>query len=129
MNYLDTPLFEKITPDEYQHIVNCFKPKACQHHTRLVENMLTLLAQKAIDLSERIDILSRRTTREKLLSYFSRICQSESQSFVLPLSYSALADYLCVDRSAMMREIKKLKDEGIIKTQKRKITIVKDLYL
>lgn len=100
--------------------------KACAHHTKLVENMLGLLAQKAINLSQRIDILSRRTTRDKLMSYFVCSCPHGKQSFTLPLSYSALADYLCVDRSAMMREVKKLKDDGIIKTQKREITLIKE---
>lgn len=106
----------------YHHLAGRCE-RACEHHTRLVENMLMLLAQKAVNLSERIDILSRRSTREKLLSFFLRSCPSDKHSFTLPFSFSALADYLCVDRSAMMRELKRLKDDGIISSNRREITL------
>lgn len=110
---------------DYRKIVGRCE-KACPHHTKIVENMLAMLARKTVDLSERIDILSRRTTREKLLSYFTFNCKSGKHKFTLPFSYSSLAEYLCVDRSAMMREIKKLKNEGIIDTKKREISVLKE---
>lgn len=72
-----------------------------------------------------IDILSQRTLRNKLIT-FLQYCkkQRNSNSFVLPVSLTELADYLAVDRSAMMREIGKMKDENIIMSKGRKITLL-----
>ena len=67
--------------------------------------------------------MSQRSIRDKLLLYFYQLTQKEgSDTFELPFSMSALANYLSVDRSAMMRELKKLKEEGLVKTNKRQIT-------
>lgn len=98
--------------------------KACRHHSILVQNMFNLIVERAMDLSERVDILSQRTTKEKLLCYF-RSCASPAGEFTLPFSLSALAEYLSVDRSAMMREIKKMKVEGIIEQNGRRIKLIK----
>ena len=71
-----------------------------------------------------MEVLSCRSTREKLLCYF-RICayESRSLSFTLPFTLSALADYICADRSAMMRELKRLKEEGVLRSEGRRITL------
>lgn len=88
---------------------------ACWHHTAVVENMFHLVADKASALSERVEVLSRRSIREKLLCYVSVLAAKERTSTpVLPFSLSAMADYLSVDRSAMMREIKKLREEHLL---------------
>ncbi len=96
--------------------------KSCACHHQLLENLLGLISRKAFDLSERVEVLSCRTTREKLLCYF-RICagQTRSLSFTLPFSLSALADYICADRSAMMREIKRLREEGYLEISGRNV--------
>lgn len=75
---------------------------------------------------EHINILSQRTLRNKLITYFE-YCRKRkpSTSFILPISLSELADYLAVDRSAMMRELGKMKDEEIIISTGRKITLLK----
>ena len=87
-------------------------------------NINRLLTSKIYQLYEKIEILSKRTIREKLLSYFSNMAKKKNKkTFNLPITYIELADYLSVDRSAMMREIKKLKDEKIITVIERKITI------
>ncbi|MBE5041225.1 Crp/Fnr family transcriptional regulator [Ructibacterium gallinarum] len=98
--------------------------RACACHSRLVENLLSLVSAKAIYLSSRIEILSRRSIREKLLCYFG-YCQSLSggREFTLPFSLSALAEYICADRSAMMRQIKQLREEGLIVTRGRQIRL------
>ena len=81
--------------------------KSCACHRQLLENLLSLISQKAFALSERVEVLSCRSTREKLLCYFRiRAGEEKSLSFSLPFTLSALAEYLCVDRSAMMRELK-----------------------
>jgi len=77
------------------------------------------------NMNTKIEILSKRTIREKLISYFQSISnRKHSKTFYLDFSLSDLADYLCIDRSAMMREIKNLIDDGIIIKNKRKIKIV-----
>lgn len=98
---------------------------ACQHHTQVVENMLQLMSKKVVHLTEKVDILSHRSIRGKLMSYF-RI-QSTKQgelTFELPFSLLKLANYLCIDRSAMMREIRKMKDEEIIEIDGRMVTLL-----
>ena len=87
-------------------------------------NISKLLTSKIYSLYEKLEILSKRSTREKLLSYFDNISKKRGKkTFNLPITYMELADYLSVDRSAMMREIKKLKDEKKITTEGKKITI------
>ena len=72
-----------------------------------------------------IDILGQRTLRSKLMTFFEYlITQNKSNSFKVELPFSDLADYLAVDRSAMMREIKRLNADGIIKSDKKKITLL-----
>ena len=83
--------------------------KACAHHSRLVENMFHIMTEKAAALSERVEVLSRRSIRDKLLCYFSLQQAKNGGSFTLPFSLSALADYISTDRSAMMRELKKMR--------------------
>lgn len=98
---------------------------ACYHHSALVQNLFRLLSTKTLNLSERVEVLSRRSIREKLLCYFNQQqLKSHSNNFTLPFSLSALADYISVDRSAMMREMKKLRDEQRIRTDNRRITLL-----
>ena len=87
-------------------------------------NINRLLTSKIYNLYDKIEILSKRTIREKLLTYFNNLSKKyNKKSFNLPITYIELADYLSVDRSAMTREIKKLKDEKIISINGKKITI------
>ena len=98
--------------------------RACAHHSRLVENMFHIMTEKAAALSERVEVLSRRSIREKLLCYFGLLAgQRQRQSFQLPFSLSALADYISADRSAMMRELKKMKDERLVEVAGRQVTL------
>lgn len=120
----------KILYMDYSHLIKrC--PQACGFHSQLVNNALQIIAQKAVQLSKRLEVLSQRTIRDKLLCYFSILSsQNQSQTFTLPFSYSFLADYLSVDRSAMMRELKKMRDDGILQTDKHEITLLTGgLYL
>ena len=98
-------------------------------HSQLVNNALQMISQKAVQLSERLEVLSQRTIREKIQCYFSILAtQAGTNHFTLPFSYSTLADYLSVDRSAMMREMKKMKDEGLLQTARYEITLREDFY-
>lgn len=110
---------------EYENIIKKCK-KGCLYHNILTNNMLKLLSQKIVELNERVEILSKRSIRDKLLSYFELLASSNpKRSFLLPFTYTDLADYLSVDRSAMMRELKNLKEEGFIQTNGKKITITR----
>lgn len=109
---------------DYRHITSpC--AKACKCHHQLIQNMLLIISEKTVQLSERIEVLSKRSIREKLLCYFLQLSnQSASDSFRIPFTMMDLADYLSVDRSAMTRELKKLKEEGIIQLEKRVVTLL-----
>lgn len=99
---------------------------SCSHHKDFLDNLFKLIAQKLIKQSQHIEILAKRTIREKLLAYFQiQSTENGSLSFVLPMSLSSLSDYLGVDRSAMQREIKRLNDEGIISSRAKKIVLNK----
>lgn len=105
---------------------------ACPFHTRLIQNLLTVIAGKTLELTQKIEHLSRRTTREKLLSYLSAQAQAAgSNQFTIPFSRQELADYLIVDRSAMSHELCRLRDEGVLLFHKNHFTlyqIFKDIF-
>lgn len=109
---------------DYPHILKrCHN--ACTHHSMLVQNMLKLMSDKAQSLSQRVDVLSRRSIREKLLCYFHQLAAKAGEdTFRLPFSLSTLADYIATDRSAMMRELKRLREEELIQSDGRKITLL-----
>ena len=109
---------------DYPHILRRCE-SACAYHSTLVQNMLRLMADKAQALSERIDVLSRRSIREKLLCYFRQLAaRAGGSSFTLPFSLSVLADYIATDRSAMMRELKRLREEGVVCSEGRRFTLL-----
>ena len=88
---------------------------ACQFHHQLIENMVHVIANKNRDLMRKVEVVSKRTTREKLLSFLSIQAQAQqTRYFEIPLGRVELAEYLCVDRSAMTRELSKMKEEGLI---------------
>ena len=88
---------------------------ACQFHHRLIENMVRVIADKNRDLMRKVEVVSKRTIREKLLAYLSIQAQIQQvRYFEIPLGRVELAEYLCVDRSALTRELAKMKEEGLI---------------
>jgi CRP-like cAMP-binding protein len=96
-----------------------------KQYDKISYNINRLLTSKIYSLYEKIEILSKRTIREKLLSYFNNLAKKyNKKTFNLPITYIELADYLSVDRSAMTREIKKLKVEKKINTDGKKITLL-----
>ena len=113
----------KVTYIEYDKIIENNNIKYDYYDT-FIKNLLSLLKNQLIEKNERIELLTKKTTRDKLLSYFKLISRKKgSRTFNLPLSFTELADYLSVDRSAMTREIKYLKEEGFIKKKKKKVTL------
>lgn len=95
-------------------------PSACVYHTRLIRNLISVLAKKLLFFNEKITHMSKRTTREKLLSYLSsEAMRQSSMTFDIPYNRQQLADFLCVDRAAMSVELSKLQKEGIIVTRQK----------
>ena len=79
------------------------------------EHLLKIIAAQTMELNRKIKHLSARTTREKLLSYLSSEAQRQRSAYIsLPFNRQELADYLSVERSAMSRELGKMKAEGLI---------------
>lgn len=87
----------------------------CGFHQQLIFNLMKDLAVKTIMFHQRIEVTSKRTTREKLMAYlFLQAKKADSSVFTIPFDRQELADYLEVDRSGLSAEISKLRNEGII---------------
>ena len=97
----------------------------CSFHQRLIYNLVNALAKKTITFHHKIEITSKRTTREKLMAYLSMIAdESNSNEFEISLDRQELADYLEVDRSGLSTEIGKLKAEGIIESNRKRFKLL-----
>lgn len=92
---------------------------ACAYHRRLVQNLLTLSAQKNLNLSRKIFHTAPKTIRGRLLSYLSdQALRANSRSFQIPFNRQQLADYLNVDRSALSHELGCMQQEGLLRTRR-----------
>lgn len=94
-------------------------PSSCAFHGQLIENMLLLIARKNIQLQDRIDVISRKTVREKVLGFLeSAAAKQRKRQICIPLNREELADFLCVDRSALSHELSRMKKDGLIDYRK-----------
>ena len=107
---------------DYKKIVRSCT-NACLYHTILIKNMMKLLAVKNLQMAQKMEILCQRTTREKLLS-FLEAHRGASKKFTIPYNREELANYLCVDRSAMSNELSKMRDDGLIHYKKNTFEIL-----
>lgn len=90
-------------------------PSSCKFHTQLVENLLQIVATKNILLNQKVNAISQRSLRDKILTFLGYEAQKQGRrTFSLKFSRQELADYLCADRSAVSRELNRLKAENII---------------
>lgn len=100
----------------------------CQHtcpfHAQLVLNTLEAVARKNIQLRLKLDLLSKRTIRAKLSAYLMHEMEKKGSSFSIPYNRKQLADYLAADRSAVSKELGKMRDEGIIRFHRNKFAIL-----
>jgi len=97
---------------------------ACSFHNRLVHNLLRVLAAKNIACNRKIEITSKRSTREKLMTFLLMQAKNSGSSFRIPYDRQELADYLEVDRSGLSAEISKLRREGVILCRKNEFTLL-----
>lgn len=90
-------------------------PSACAHHSRIIRNLLSDLAEKNLRFSEKLTHMSQRTTRDKLMSYLSAEAQRlGTYEFDIPFSRQQLADYLGVERSGLSLELGKMRSEELL---------------
>ena len=98
---------------------------ACAFHSRIIFNLLRLVAVKNLVFDQKIQVTSKRTTREKLMAYLLNQAKLQgSNSFTIPYDRQELADYLEVDRSGLSAEISKLRREGILESSKNSFTLL-----
>lgn len=90
-------------------------PSACRFHTLVIQNLVRSISAKNRMLTQKIDYMAQRSTREKLIAYLSAQSKKhENASFEIPFNRQQLADFLGVDRSAMSNELCKMRDEGML---------------
>ncbi|MBE6954558.1 MAG: Crp/Fnr family transcriptional regulator [Ruminococcaceae bacterium] len=103
------------------HACSC----ACGFHQQMIFNLMKNMAQKNIHFHQKVDILSRHSTREKLLAYLN-LCAKRfsSNRFEIPFDRQELADYLKVDRSGLSAEIGKLRKEGVLQSNRKQFELL-----
>lgn len=100
---------------------------ACEFHSRLIHNLLYIIAEKNLRLTRKIDHMGQRNIREKVMAYLSfQAEQQKARSFSIPFNRQQLADYLAVDRSALSAELSRMQRDGIIRYEKNYFTIEGD---
>jgi len=98
---------------------------ACEFHNQLIMNLMQVMAEKNLAFHEKVQILSQRTTRDKLMTYLlSQAKLHSSNSFTIPFDRQELADYLGVERSAMSAQLSKLRDDGILTCNRSHFTLL-----
>ena len=113
----------KITIFDYDFIIKT--ESSSIYFNKFLKNLLLILNDKIVEKNDRLQIISKKTIRDRLLEYFSVQSKKHGSSIIyLPFSYSELADYLSVDRSAMHRELKNLKEEEFIEVKGKKIILL-----
>ncbi|MGL5439670.1 MAG: Crp/Fnr family transcriptional regulator [Filifactoraceae bacterium] len=97
----------------------------CNHHHSIIGNLLSICAKKNIFLTQKMSHITKRTTREKLLSYLSsESIKQNKDMIVIPFNRQELADYLSVDRSALSAELSKMQKEGLIRYNKNNFQLI-----
>ena len=98
---------------------------ACHFHSMVIQNLFFAISEKNKKLIQKIGHMSKRSTRSKLLSYLSEEAKKNNNSrFTIPFTRQQLADFLCVDRSAMSNELCKMRDEGLLRFDKNEFTLL-----
>ncbi len=93
---------------------------SCGFHQQIIFNLMKELATKNILFHQKLEITSKRSTREKLMAYLMlQARKNGSSSFTIPFDRQELADYLEVDRSGLSAEISKLRSEGILESERK----------
>lgn len=98
---------------------------ACLHHQQMIYNLMRAVAERNLQYDQKLEILSQRTTRDKLMTYLLLQAKRQgSDSFEIPYDRQELADYLEVERSGLSAEIGKLRREGVLESEKNRFTLL-----
>lgn len=102
--------------------------RTCSFHHQLIENMVELIANKNLELMKKVEVVTKKTLREKILAYLSQQAQQQSGDyFEIPLGRMELAEYLCADRSALTRELTAMKQEGMLDYDKNVFRLLRSM--
>lgn len=96
---------------------------SCQFHQKLIANMLNVVARKSLYLNKRMDIISKRSLRDKILTYLHYESHG-LQTITIPMNRESLANFLCADRSALSNELSKMKRDGLLDYHKNTFTLL-----
>ncbi len=119
-----TKIDTKVLIIDYHSILN-YENTNYKYYNQFIKNLLEITTNIIEEKNERIQILTKKTIRDKLLEYFNIYSKKHATRIIyMPFSYTDLADYIAADRSAMSRELSYLKEEGFIETKGRKITLL-----
>lgn len=98
---------------------------ACRFHSMVIQNLFFAISDKNKKLVQKLGHMSKRSTREKLISYLSEEAQKHnSSSFTIPFNRQQMADFLSVDRSAMSNELCKMRDDGLIEFDRNRFKLL-----
>ena len=97
--------------------------KLCSYHLQLIKNVMKMISKRNSLLNDKIDIIGQKTTRDKILALLETY-RNGQRVFTIPYSREEMAKFLCVDRSAMSRELCRMRDEGILKFSKNHFEIL-----
>ena len=107
----------------FSHILHIC-PNSCAFHTKLIENMLGIIAGKNLFLQLRMETISLKSVRAKVMRYFESLGAKRGQQFFIPFNREEMADYLCVERSALSHELSRMKNDGLIEYSKNKFILL-----
>ena len=107
---------------DFSHVFRLCK-NLCSFHQKLIKNMLRMLANENLFLQNRLTLMSIKSIREKVLRYLESFVPSQGRHIVIPFNQTKLAEYLCVDRSALAHELARMKRDGLIDYKKNAFTL------
>ena len=115
----------KIMYLDYRKIINVC-PSVCKFHLKIIKNLIELVAAKNLMLQQKMEIVTKKTIREKLLNYFAiQSKTAKSRKFSIPFNRTDLAFYIGADRSSMTRELYRMQNDGLIRLDKKNFELLK----
>ena len=125
---LESPITAMVDADSTVMLLSFYRvlhmcPNTCSFHMKLIENMLKLIAGKNLQLQSRMDIASLKSIRMKVMRYLESFIPKQGHEITIPYNREELADYLCVDRSALSHELAKMKSDGLLEYRKNKFIL------
>ena len=101
----------------------------CPFHTKLIKNIFRSVASKSLELHTRIETVNMKSMRTKIIHFLSSFALSHSQDILIPYNREEMADFLCVSRSALSRELSRMKSDGLIEYKKNRFKILRKMQV